>query len=75
MDAQPTEFRGVNPQLSDEAVRQLFARQNDYFRYLYEQELKRAENIVNGAKVYIALLVFLLGSIFLKSSPLKWLRV
>lgn len=44
----------------------LLARQYEYFQYLFEQEQKRATSIVGGAKVYIAFLVFIMGSIFLK---------
>lgn len=47
-------------------VRNLLIRQYEYFQYLFEQEQKRAASIVGGAKVYIAFLVFILGSIFLK---------
>lgn len=49
-----------------EKTRDLFVRQYGYFQYLYEQEQKRSASIVAGAKVYIAFLVFILGSIFLK---------
>lgn len=49
-----------------ERIRDLFIRQNGYFQYLYEQEQKRSASIVAGAKVYIAFLIFILGSIFLK---------
>ena len=49
-----------------ERIRDLFARQYDYFQYLYEQEQNRSASIVAGAKVYIVFLVFILGSIFLK---------
>lgn len=47
-------------------VKDLLIRQYAYFQYLFEQEQKRAASIVGGAKVYIAFLVFILGSIFLK---------
>lgn len=47
-------------------TRELFIRQYNYFQYLFEQEQKRAASIVNGAKIYIAFLIFILGSIFLK---------
>lgn len=47
-------------------TRDLLVRQYEYFQYLFEQEQKRAASIVGGAKVYIAFLVFILGSIFLK---------
>lgn len=50
-----------------ERIRDLLVRQYEYFQYLFEQEQKRAASIVNGAKVYIAFLVFILGSIFLKA--------
>ncbi len=50
----------------NERIRDLFVRQHDYFQYLYEQEQKRTVSIVTGAKVYIAFLVFILGSIFLE---------
>ena len=49
-----------------ENIRDILVRQHDYFQYLFEQEQKRAASIVGGAKVYIAFLVFILGSIFLK---------
>ena len=49
-----------------ENIRDILVRQHDYFQYLFEQEQKRAVSIVGGAKVYIAFLVFILGSIFLK---------
>lgn len=49
-----------------ERMRDLLVRQYDYFQYLFEQEQKRAASIVGGAKVYIAFLIFTLGSIFLK---------
>ena len=49
-----------------EEIRNVLIRQNDYFQYLFEQEQKRAASIVAGAKVYIAFLVFTLGSLFLK---------
>jgi hypothetical protein len=49
-----------------ERIKDLFARQYGYFQYLYEQEQKRSASIVAGAKIYIAFLVFILGSIFLK---------
>lgn len=49
-----------------ERIKDLFVRQNEYFQYLFEQEQKRAASIVAGAKMYIAFLVFILGSIFLK---------
>lgn len=49
-----------------EKNRNLLVRQYEYFQYLFEQEQKRAASIVNGAKVYIAFLVFIMGSIFLK---------
>ena len=49
-----------------ENIKKLFARQNEYFQYIFEQEQNRAASIVAGAKVYIAFLVFILGSIFLK---------
>jgi hypothetical protein len=53
-------------------IRDLLVRQYEYFKYLYEQEQKRASSIVNGAKVYIAFLIFILGSIILKTiSPEK----
>jgi hypothetical protein len=47
-------------------IRDLLIRQYGYLQYLFEQEQKRAASIVDGAKVYIAFLVFILGSIFLK---------
>ncbi len=47
-------------------AKDLLIRQYDYFQYLFEQEQKRAASIVGGAKVYIAFLVFILGSILLK---------
>jgi len=47
-------------------IQDILVRQHDYFQYLFEQEQKRAASIVSGAKVYIAFLVFILGSIFLK---------
>ena len=47
-------------------IKYLLIRQYEYFQYLFEQEQNRAASIVNGAKVYIAFLVFILGSIFLK---------
>lgn len=47
-------------------IHDLLIRQYGYFQYLFEQEQKRAASIVDGAKVYIAFLVFILGSIFLK---------
>jgi hypothetical protein len=47
-------------------IKDLFIRQNEYFQYLYEQEQKRAMSIIAGAKIYIAFLVFILGSILLK---------
>jgi hypothetical protein len=50
-----------------ERIRDLLVRQYEYFQYLFEQEQKRAASIVGGAKVYIAFLVFILGSIFLKA--------
>ena len=49
-----------------ERNRDLLVRQYEYFQYLFEQEQKRAVSIVGGAKVYIAFIVFILGSIFLK---------
>lgn len=51
---------------SKENIKDLFIRQNEYFQYLYEQEQKRAMSIIAGAKIYIAFLVFILGSILLK---------
>ncbi len=50
-----------------ERIRGLLVRQYEYLQYLFEQEQKRAASIVGGAKVYIAFLVFILGSIFLKA--------
>lgn len=50
-----------------EKIRDLLVRQHEYFQYLFEQEQNRAASIVGGAKVYIAFLVFILGSIFLKA--------
>lgn len=50
-----------------EKTRDLLVRQHEYFQYLFEQEQKRAVSIVGGAKVYIAFLVFILGSMFLKA--------
>ncbi len=50
-----------------ENIRDLLVRQHEYFQYLFEQEQKRAASIVGGAKVYIAFLVFILGSIILKA--------
>ena len=44
-------------------IHALLLRQQEYYKYLYEQEQKRAASIVGGAKVYIAFLVFILGSI------------
>ncbi|MEA3428088.1 MAG: hypothetical protein U9Q84_02470 [Thermodesulfobacteriota bacterium] len=49
-----------------ENIRDILVRQYDYFQYLFEQEQKRAASIVGGAKIYIAFLIFILGSIFLK---------
>ncbi len=55
-----------------EEIKDLFIRQNEYFQYLFEQEQKRAMSIIAGAKIYIAFLVFILGSILLKViSPAK----
>lgn len=47
-------------------AKDILIRQYAYFQYLFEQEQNRAKSIVNGAKIYIAFLVFILGSIFLK---------
>ena len=44
----------------------LLVRQREYFQYLFEQEQKRAASIVAGAKIHIAFLVFILGSILLR---------
>ena len=49
-----------------EGTRDLLVRQYEYFQYLFEQEQKRAASIVGGAKVYIAFIVFILGSTILK---------
>jgi hypothetical protein len=49
-----------------ETMRKLLVRQREYFEYLFEQEQRRAANIVGGAKVYIAFLVFVLSSLLLK---------
>jgi|RhiMetStandDraft_4_1073278.scaffolds.fasta_scaffold1264195_2 hypothetical protein len=43
-----------------DTIRDLLIRQYDYFQYLFEQGQKRAASIVDGAKVYIAFLVFIL---------------
>jgi len=53
----------------DSNMRSLLAKQQDYFLFLFEQEQKRALSIITGAKVYIAFLVFIVGSIFLKVIP------
>lgn len=50
-------------------IKDLLAKQLDYFQFLFEQEQKRALSIISGAKVYIAFLVFILGTIFLKVVP------
>lgn len=47
-------------------VKDVLIRQQAYFQYLFELEQKRAASIVGGAKVYIAFIVFIFGSIFLK---------
>ncbi len=47
-------------------TRDLLVRQHEYFQYLFEQEQKRAVSIVGGAKVHIAFLVFILGSVLLR---------
>lgn len=57
-----------------ERIKDLFVRQYDYFQYLFEVEQKRAASIIAGAKVYIAFLVFILGSIFLKVLSIDKIR-
>ena len=49
----------------------ILAKQNEYFQYLFEQEQRRAASIVAAVKVYIAFLVFILGSLFLKLAPIN----
>jgi len=49
-----------------DAIKNILIRQNEYFKYLYEQEHKRTTSIITAVKVYIAFLVFFLGTIFLK---------
>ncbi len=66
--------QGSQPDRNSDEIHKVLVRQNDYFRYLYEQELQRSERIVNGAKVYIALLVFVIGSITLKVVPYDKIR-
>lgn len=51
---------------TDENDFAIILRQKEYFQYLFEQEQKRSNSIISGAKVYIGFLVFIIGSIFLK---------